>query len=438
MSSYGNITTRIIDSVFDRANLRVEFRLPADNLYLSNMRLVGLGIFSSNAGSSYNELLGALGGVKNISVFDGSTLLEQMNRAEILNAFKAQQRVNDENLSVNRELKHNALGFNVQGEYAITAGQVDDNNIQLVEQNPQTNNVNERAWLSLKDHLSFFRSSMTIPTNVFRQFRIVVEYITSGAMAQATSVNNATLSTGLSATGAPNVLLLVDEMNDGEMKEQMKRNYNGVVYRPIENDSVQIPAITGLANTASDQEKEQQNSFLVNGFNNKRLVRLLAVNTPNDSTTFTNGNDNTNLGGKGSTSQHKQTFQVRVNGKNKIAGGGIEASATGSVGNRRLAHLVDSWGNANIIQGGNITCYGQDLATTPPKVVSTAVQAYIGNQDYVGVHIDERIQELQVFTNRAGLFGNTDTSQSLTLNLFGEVEKAVVMRGNGEYNVVYA
>ena len=40
MSSYGNITTRIIDSVFDRANLRVEFRLPADNLYLSNMRLV--------------------------------------------------------------------------------------------------------------------------------------------------------------------------------------------------------------------------------------------------------------------------------------------------------------------------------------------------------------------------------------------------------------
>ena len=165
---------------------------------------------------------------------------------------------------------------------------------------------------------------------------------------------------------------------------------------------------------------------------------MLAVNTPNDSSTFTNGNDNTNLGGKGSTSQHKQTFQVRVNGKNKIAGGGIEASATGSVGNRRLAHLVDSWGNANIIQGGNITCYGQDLATTPPKVVSTAVQAYIGNQDYVGVHIDERIQELQVFTNRAGLFGNTDTSQSLTLNLFGEVEKAVVMRGNGEYNVVYA
>lgn len=438
MSSYGNITTRIIDSVFDRANLRVEFRLPADNLYLSNMRLVGLGIFSSNGATSYNELLGALGGVKNIQVFDGSTLIEQMNRAEILNAFKAQQRPNDENLSNNRHLKHNALGFNVQGEYTITAGAFDANNIQLVEQNPGGNNVNKRGWVSLKDHLSFFKSSMTIPTNVFRQFRIVIEYLTSGGMAQATSVNNATLTTGLSASGAPNVLLLVDEMNDGDMKNSMMNNYDGVVYRPVECDSVQVPAITGLANNANDQEAEQQNSFLVNGFNNKRLIKLLAVNTPNDSTTFTNANDNTNLGGKGSTAQHKQTFQVRVNGANKLAGNGISASATGAVGNRRLAHLVDSWGNANIIQGGNVTCYGQDLATTPPKTVSTAVQNYIGNQDYTGLVIDERVQELQVLTNRNGLFGNADTSQGLTLNLFGEVEKAVVMRGNGQYNIVYA
>ena len=438
MSSYGNITTRIIDSVFDRANLRVEFRLPADNLYLSNMRLVGLGIFSSNAGTSYNELLGALGGVKNISVFDGATLIEQMNRAEILNAFKAQQRVNDENLSTNRFLKHNGLGFNVQGEFDVSAGAINNNTIQLIEQNSQGNNVNERAWVSLKDHLSFFKSSMVIPTNVFRQFRIVVEYLTSGAMAQATSVNNATLSTGLSATGAPNVLLLVDEMNDGDMKATMMRNYDGVVYRPIENDSVQIPAITGLANTASGQEAEQQNTFLVNGFNNKRLIKLLAVNTPNDSATFTNGNDNTNLGGKGSTAQHKQTFQVRVNGANKLAGDGISSSATGAVGNRRLAHLVDSWGNANVIMGGNVLCFGKDLATSPPLVMNAGVQNFIGNQDYVGLVVDDRVQELQVLTNRNGLFGNAETSQGLTLNLFGEVEKAVVMKGNGEYNIVYA
>mgnify|MGYP003134239323 CR=1 FL=1 len=207
MSSYGNITTRIVDAVFDRANLRAEFRLPPDSVYLSNMRLIGLGIFSSNATTSYNELLGALGGVKNISVFDGSVLLEHMNNAEILNAFKAVQNVNDSNLSVNRHLQYNGLGFNVHGEYSVNADQIPENDIQLIIQNPEANNVNKRAWVSLKDHLSFFRSSMVIPTNVFRQFRIVVEYLTPGAMAQATSVNNATLTTGLSASGDPNVLL---------------------------------------------------------------------------------------------------------------------------------------------------------------------------------------------------------------------------------------
>ena len=438
MSSYGNITTRIIDSVFDRANNRVEFRLPHDTLYLSNMRLVGLGIFSSNAATSYNELLGALGGVKNISVFDGSTLIEQMNRAEVLNAFKAQQRVNDENLSTNRHLKHNSLGFNANGEFTVTAGAINLNNIQVTEQNPQGNNVNERAWVSLKDHLSFFKSSMVIPTNIFRQFRIVVEYLTSGAMAQATSVNNATLSTGLSATGDPNVLLIVDEVNDGDMKSSMMKSYNGVVYRPIEADSVQVPAITGLANTAADQEKEQSNTFLINGFNNKRLLRLLAVNTPNDKATFTNGNDNTNLGGKGSTAQHKSEFQVRVNGANKLPSNGIAGSTTGAVGNRRLAYLTDAWGACNIITGGNQTCFGVDLATTPPIHYNTALLNYIGNQDYVGLVVDEEIKELQITHARTGVFGNADTSQGLTLNIFGEVEKAIVMRGNGSYNVVYA
>ena len=67
MSSYGNITTRIIDSVFDRANLRAEFRLPADNLYLSNMRLVGLGVFAANDVSYL--VAGAGGVIKNITNF---------------------------------------------------------------------------------------------------------------------------------------------------------------------------------------------------------------------------------------------------------------------------------------------------------------------------------------------------------------------------------
>ena len=434
MSSYNNITTRIIDSVFDRANLRVEFRVPADSVYLSNMRLVGLGVFSSNGATSYNELLGALGGVKNISVFDGSVLLEQMNNAEVVNAFKAVGFNNDDNLSVNRHLKYNALGFTASGEHTTLAtNQFDPKDIQVLQQNPVANNVNSRAWLSLKDHLSFFKSSMIIPTNVFRQFRIVIEYNSAGAMAQATSVNNATLTTGLSATGDPNVLLLADEVNEGDMRDAMAKNYEGVVYRPLEVDTVEIPAVAGAVDSVAGSIVEQGNSYLVNGFNGKRLRRLALANVATDSATFTNGTDNINLGGKGSVALYDPELQVRVNGANKLSGSGITAGdAGGSCQNRRLSYLVESWGDFNIIQGGN--CVG---LTNNDRFYPTATQQFVGNLDYTGLRIDEVINELQVFVNRSGVFGNQTTLQALRLNLIGEVERAVVMRQDGSYNVVY-
>ena len=59
MSSFGNTTTRIIDPVFDRAGFRAEFRLPPGNVYMSNMRLLNIGITSS-LDDSYNNLVGAL------------------------------------------------------------------------------------------------------------------------------------------------------------------------------------------------------------------------------------------------------------------------------------------------------------------------------------------------------------------------------------------
>jgi len=428
MSSYGNITTRIIDSVFDRANLRAEFRLPADSVYLSNMRLIGLGIFSSTAASSYNELLGAYGGIKNISVFDGATLLEQMNQAEIVNAFKSVQSDNDSNLSVNRHLKYNQLGFTANGDYSLTANQIGANSIQVKEQNLVANNVNKRAWLSLKEHLSFFKSSMSIPTNVFKQFRIVIEYLNSAEMKHSTSVNNATLSTGESATANPNVLLLVDEVNEGDMRNAMMKNYQGVVYRPLEVDSVNLGALTPAANT----ETAQTQTYLVNGFDGKKLIRILQVNSPQLASTFENATDNTNLGGKGSQCLFRSGLQIRVNGANKLSGQGIVATSTGSVGNRRLAYLVDTWGNANIITGGNVPTFGNEAnfydATTTP---------YVGNLDYTGCLIDEVISELQIQVERSGVAGNNDLNQAIRLFFVGEVERAIVMASDGSYNVVY-
>jgi len=435
MSSYGNVTTRIIDPVFDRANLRVEFRLPADSCYLSSMRLINFGIDSNNAATSYNPQLGALGAIRNISVFDGSVLLEQLTDASLLNAFKNVQAENDYNLSVNRSLKYNENGYTTSGVPGfVNNTELSRNAYQVATQNPGGNNIGKKAWISLRDCISFLRSSSVVPTNVYRQFRVVVEYNDASALKYLTSVSNAVVTTSADA------LFLVDEVNDGDAKDSMMRNYDGVAFRPIEAERVVVPASA----PANDTEGEQALSFLVNGFNNKRLNRLLVVQQSGDATTYDVANVNVGNGVIASVPQWRTEFNLRINGKNKLAGNGIAgspATATsdpGSSANRRLAYLTDTWGNTNIAPSQNAVSLNDEA-----NYVSTALQAR--KQDYIGCLVSDVIQELQIQYSRnpvgaasTSAGSNASQRQQLFLSVFGEVERAVVMGAGGSYNVIYA
>jgi hypothetical protein len=148
------------------------------------------------------------------------------------------------------------------------------------------------------------------------------------------------------------------------------------------------------------------------------------VQTPTDSTTWVNGNDNEGFANQGSQALHNAKYQVRVNGSNKIPRANWEGS------NRRLGHLVDAYGEMNVILGQNVTYlkeggnYIEDATT-------------MGQLDYTGLVVDENINELVVNVDRTGVDGNTALNQRIRLNLFGEVQKAVVMRDNETYNVIY-
>lgn len=424
MSSYSNITPRIIDSVFDRSNLRAEFRLPMDNVYLATMRLANVG-FTSNTASSYNKLLGAYGAIRQISLFDGSQFLEQVKLAPQLLAFKNAKSRNDENISVNRKLKHNGIGYVVSGKDTVTANQFNVDQIKVAEQEPETTNTGESGWLSLKDVFSFLDRSMIVPTGVFKQFRLVVEYNDTEALKRLCSTQNlapyATLNTGL---------LLVDEVNEGETRDLMMKNYKGVLYRPLEIDTVFVPAITGLADTAADKSKKQDSSYLINGFVNKRLMRVALIQEATDASTFLNGNDVTGFGGVSSMAQFAPQVQLRVNGMNKLAGRGISSEAGHSSSMRGLAYLTDVWGDFTLIAGQN--------AVNFPFWANYVADATLrGTQQYLGLAVDERINELQLQYSRTGHNFDDQTAQALNLHIVGEVERAVIL-GQGGYNVVYA
>lgn len=411
-----NITTRIIDAVFEKKLFRSEYRLQADTLYLANFRLAGLGVESTPA-QALNGLLGQLSCIKSIQLYDGNQLLSQQNQASIYNAFKALRHDNDENISLNQTLSRNDLGYVTTGnqEYDATTGYSERDDVKITSQEQYNNSAN-KAWFSLGDLLPFLKSSFYVPTNVYKRLRLVINWKSASELKDVVAEDRtSTLST------YENVTLVVDEMNMSDQRESMMKSYEGLVWSEVEVDSVDIPAVTGIT---ADSVKPQANSFLVNGFNGKKLQRVLMVQTPTDSATWVNGNANSTFSNQGSKALHDAKYQVRVNGSNKIPRANWEG------GNRRLGHLVDAYGEMNTIIGQNVT-YLKEGANYIEDVDT------LGQLDYTGLVVDENISELVVNVDRTGVDGNVDLNQRIRLNLFGEVQKAVVMRDNETYNVIY-
>ena len=71
MTSVDNSHLRLIDPIFIQAKLRAEFRLPADSVFQSNLRILGTSITSS-ATDSYSPTLGANGAISAIHLYDGA------------------------------------------------------------------------------------------------------------------------------------------------------------------------------------------------------------------------------------------------------------------------------------------------------------------------------------------------------------------------------
>ena len=430
--AFSNVQSRILDPVFDRKGGFVEFRLPSDTAFLSDLRLINIGLTSTSATDSPNPLLGVMASIKKISILDGSTLLDQINVATIYNAFRNANQVNDSNLSMNRFLKYVRNGYVFQGDYSINAGnQFNIGDPVVKEQNPNTYTGNaidaKRAWISLKDLLPFLRSSLVLPTTVFHQLKVRVEYNSSAEMTFLTTDSSATKESSQDA------LLLCEEVMDGDMKDALMKNYQGVVFRPIEHELVVAPALTAtLADNAGEETLEQNNEYKLTGATGKKLIKIAIAQTPTDSTTWLDGTTVKGDGSVASVAQFKSAVQLIVNGTAKLPFGGMKASATGSYANRRLAMLNDSWGIFNIINNQNAV--NMSVHRTQKYLQDPNL---IGQQDFIGMLVDENISQLQLQYDRTFVFGNNGLNQRLNLNVFYEVEKAVVVNSNGSYNVVY-
>ena len=429
--SIASVNSRILDPVYDRASGRAEYRFAPNTLFQSDLRLINIGVISDTTADAPNPILGILGAIKSITLMDGSTQLDALNFANLWMSFRNAHKSNNDNSSLQRFLKFVQTGYTTQGNFLMANGVLGTAQPKIVVQGPQTYNAKQldtdRSWISLKDMLPFLRSSLYLPTNIFKQLRLVIEYNSPAEL------TNLTLKPVGTKTTSSDSLLLCEEVGDSDFKAQVMKQYKGVVFRPIEHEQVFVPAIGGLTE-AGVRTSIAPNNYLLSGFNNKKLVRVCVIQQGTDGVVA--DGDVIGYGDMASVAPYKSAIQFRVNGSNVLAGAGMSGSATGSYANRQLAYLNDAWGVSNIFMGQNVS----NLPTTE----NIGHPERVGQQDYIGLTIDAKISELQLNYSRVGVANisagdtkNQKLVQALNLHVFGEVEKAVVMNQSGSYNVVY-
>ena len=417
MSFYSdqNVATRYSDPKIYTENSRCSFELDSNEAaYLPNMRLLFLGLTSDNA-TDYNHLLGAMGLIRNARLLDGKTVLCGANENQFYQGFKNINATNERNQSVDSFQSCSALGFTVNGLTRKVARVT--KNLQANTGLPSAASPTNSAVLDLRTIFPMLNSISHLPTSLFRNLRIEIEFDANQASQIIMDTNN-TIKT-------LRPVLAVDVIENPALVDSMNSKLTNASWLEIEHDMFVIPSAPA---TAANSGVRQNVNVKINGFNNKHLERLLIVKEIQNpakelSTTAVQG-----LGGRFSSQCcFRQNTQFRVNGGNLLPRSGIVGN------NERLAYIVDTYGDCSAYIGSNQ--YGGDNS-----LEIADARALLGQVDYIGVYVGQPISDLQINYSRVALEDATlksPTTDALNAHCYGEIRKQLIV-GKGGYNIQYA
>ena len=429
--SYSNrIKVHELEPIYDSTSNRTEFRFQPDKIYSTNVLLANLGI-DQTTGSEYNRLVGSAGMIENIQLMDGNTVLQMTRSTAHWVAWKMLRKSNADLTCVQPLVSGNEAGVKFSGADRAIAG-IEITGKQINRAGAPAGDVQQtktsKTHIPCNMMLPILNAMKYIDTSVFRNLKIVVEYEMTGIIK-----NN---QNEVQSTQRP--LLVVEEVVDDSQVASMKGKQGSFEFDNIETDRHFIPAITGITDNSS--ASNQSKSFHLNGFNNKKVGRVLMVKTTTLPSNTQTGNTDYQNGIYDSMGLFKETTQLRVNGINVFAKGGITKD------NQRLARCVDAWGS------GAIPPFSQGLAYRSPdaKVRSALFNGNNGantNFGYIshfGADLGGTlVNDWHVEFGRTGVFPTGGSgvavskyNQEYKLQFFVLTKKAIVMNGSS-YNVTY-
>ena len=413
MSFYSdsNVSTRYLDPKIYTENARCSFELDSNEAaYLPNLRLLFVGLVS-DGNTDYNRLLGSLGLIKNARLLDGKTVLCSANEHQFYQGFQNINTTNEKNQSVDSSQVCSGLGFTVDGSTRKVTRIA-----KKLLANTAINTTNS-STLDLRNIFPMLNSVSHLPTAVFRNLRIEIEF-------DANQASQILMDTANTITTLRPVLA-ADVIENPKLVDSMNSKLTNASWLEIEHDLFVIPS---QAATAVNQGATQNVNVKINGFNNKHLERLLIVKEIQNASKELSTTTVQGLGGRFSSQAcFRQKVQFRVNGGNLLPRQGIVGN------NERLAYIVEAFGDCSAYIGSNQYGGNNDAELTDAR-------ALLGQVDYIGVYVGQPISDLQINYSRVALEDTTlksATTDALNAHCYGEIRKQLII-GNGGYTIQYA
>lgn len=419
------IKSQVLDPVFDRKNFQSEFRLnERDTVYLSNMRLANLGVFSSDEENTldYNKLTGAYGVIKKLTLYDDNTVLSTANDFNRHMAFMNKMDSNDKQMSVNSNLNQSNLGFVLDG--TDSDGKLHLELIQPIDRISDDEITTGKAWLSLYDTFDFLKQSPYLPTQVYKNLRLVIEYDTKKSSFTQAKLPNYT-------TTSP--ILMVDSLVESQATNKIAMEYMKTTplnWTDYEVDRVVVPS---LSPTLLEPSSTQKLSFNINSFNNKFVEKINISVVPTVEDTYSSdGNFYRDYSNMGSLSMLGQSQNLVINGVQKYAEDINSPS-------KRAALVADTYPNYHLPLSNDFhrEFTQQGLIDSKQDTLNTA--------DYFCSKVESRISELVHTFQRvsqhdadADIQSNSRFNQQLYLHIEATVRKQLVFVKDGTYRILYA
>ncbi len=410
-----------IDPVTDITNQKSEFKLDG-KAWRSNLKLlVDLKVASAPA---YSELVGAYGLIRHIRLMSRGVELDSCRNANYLMAFKNVNNANEENIGIRSKLSNASVGYQIDEKLQFEARNISTaKNVASVENSGS-------AVLHLNNILPLLKEVEVFNTELFPEMRVVVEYNTEEKL-KLMDVGDA------STSNRP--LLIAEEVQDEEMVKS-SLGFKGVQWVTMESDSTIIPQQAG-AGVQSVVRK-------INGFDNKKVDRIVMMKHLFPIGKNYNGNDAIGFGAYSSYVQNLEKINFNLNGKPIFPNAdGLKDSA------ERSMLLADTWGQCNILPYGNQSGTGANFGRTQdivgsaifgvPRISNTdtnpRISERVGAQDYVGFSVADHVKNFELVYERTTVVDTQNPApqnESLEIRFFAEVRKELSV-SNGNVMVSY-